>query len=242
MVLPATLTFLALWPAGPSEIWIFFTLAFPWIQPPLLPLLTWVTVTIFWAFLQEALLYSLCWLSHSPLDFLTPWEWVRLPFWTVSPQGGRAGLSLALLCPQHCARSRVGGTNIELLSEERGWKGGEPRTSAHSVPPSRTLASWCAGSGWAARRPWTASWARWALRPWRCAECRMSLTRCVCLGGGGVRGGTRAAVGRGRRGARVLGWERPLLGGEQLYQGEIGGAQSGVCAEGAHGYRGVAGD
>lgn len=47
-----------------------------------------------------------------------------------------------------------------------------------------------------------ASWARWALRPWRCAECRMSLTRCVCLGGGGVRGGTRAAAGRGAEGSQ----------------------------------------
>ena len=40
----------------------------------------------------------------------------------------------------------------------------------------------------------------------------------------------------------MLGRERPLLGGEQLYQGEIGGAHSGVCAVGARGYRGVAGE
>lgn len=57
-------------------------------------------------------------------------------------------------------------------------------------------------------------------KAWRCAECRMSLTRCVCLGGEGSEVGPG---GRGARGwgARVLGWERPLLGGEQLYQGEI---------------------
>lgn len=40
--------------------------------------------------------------------------------------------------------------------------------------------------------------------------------------------------------ARALRGERPLLGGEKLSQGEIGGALPVVCAEGARGYRGVA--
>ena len=64
-----------------------------------------------------------------------------------------------------------------------------------------------------------ASWARWALRPSHCAECRMSLTRCVCLGGVGVRGGTREAVWRGAEGSQSarLGetssrWGATLLG------------------------------
>lgn len=42
--------------------------------------------------------------------------------------------------------------------------------------------------------------------------------------------------------ARALRGERPLLGGDKLSQGEIGGALPVVCAEGARGYRGVARD
>ena len=150
MVLPATLTFLALWPASPSEIWIFFTLALPWIQLLPLPLLTWLTVTIFCA---SAL--------GTPPPGSPPWlSMLTQPFSSGFPNPLEMGLSPLLDCeapgrqgwtvsgtavsPALC-RSRVWGTNIELLSEERGWKGGEPRTSAHSFPPSRTLASWCAG-------------------------------------------------------------------------------------------------
>ena len=48
--------------------------------------------------------------------------------------------------------------------------------------------------------------------------------------------------GEWESGRRALRGERPLLGGEKLSQGEIGGALPGVCAEGARGYRGVARD
>lgn len=97
-----------------------------------------------------------------------------------------------------------------------------------------------------------ASWARWALRPWRCAECRMSLTRCLCLGGGGVRGGTRAAAGRGADGSQSarLGeassrWGATLSGRDRWRSswGLRGGRQRvwGIAGEGVAGRVGASG-
>lgn len=79
-----------------------------------------------------------------------------------------------------------------------------------------------------------ASWARWALRPGRCAECRMSLAGASAWAGRcGVE--PSAAAGRGRRSQSARLGEASSRWGATL-SGRMGGAQAGVCAEGANGF------